>query len=307
MLHLRQLEIFRAVMLSGSLTGAGARLQMSQPAVSKAVRRMEDQLGFLLFRRGQGRVKPTEEAVKLIREVDKVFQTLGLVERYAQDLKGAHSGVLSIASTPTMSCGFLPAAIAAFQKQRPKVHIWFNTAKTSEAIEMAASGQVDIGLVYAPSDHPEVAIERLFDTELGCVMLPDHPLSNKERIMLDDLDGSSVISNVRNESLYDLIGRMLTEPDLEKRITMRCNNTITACSLVRAGCGVALVEPMGIKELFPELVWRPLSPAVPIHPRAVFNKSRKLSRVAAIFLETLKASVVSDFEARSTNRNPLSV
>lgn len=293
MLALRQLEIFRAVMISGSLTAAGIRLQMSQPAVSKAIRRMEDQLGFKLFRRGSGRVKPTVEATKLILEVDKVFESVGLVERYASDLKDAKSGVLTLACTPTMSCSILPQAIARFRKERPNVHIWFNTGKTSQVLELVASGQIDLGLIYAPADHPGVQVEHLFKAELGCAMSQGHPLAERESVSLQDLEGNSVISNVRNESLYDLLGRMLTEPDLEKRITMRCNSTITACTLVRAGCGVALVEPMGIRELFPELIWRPLNPRVPVHPRAVFNRSKELSRVAKQFLKVLRETIAT--------------
>src|SRR5262249_24890518 len=141
MLNLRQFEIFRAVMMAGSLTGAGRHLHMSQPAVSKAVKRMEDQLGFRLFRREQGRAQPTAEANNLFREVDKIFNTVSVVEKYVREMRDTHSGLVTLACTPTMSCSFVAQAIAKFRAGRPKVRVWLQITTTKEAMDRAANAQ----------------------------------------------------------------------------------------------------------------------------------------------------------------------
>ena len=294
MLNLRQLEVFRLVMSTGSFTAAGKHLQMSQPAVTKAVRRMEDQLGLVLFTRAQGRIFPTPEATSLFAEVDKVFHTIGVVEKYAYDLKEAHSGVLTLASTPTMSCGFLTEAIARFRQERPKVRVWLQTTTTKETLTLAAANQVDLGLIYAPADEQAVRVISLFETEVVCVMMPDNPLSRAQHISPDDLNGHSVITNVRNQPLHDLVGRAFGAAGLDHRVMIGTNNTITACALVRSGGGVAIVEPMGIRELFPDLVLRPLIPRVALTPRLVHSRTLPLSLIARRFASLIMEVASSD-------------
>lgn len=291
MFNLRQLEIFRAVMVAGSLTAAGRHLQMSQPAVTKAVRRMEDLLGFALFRRTNGRVQPTPEALNLFREVEKVFHTVGIVEKYARDLKETQSGVLTLACTPTLSCSFVADAIANFRRDRPRVRIWLQITRTKEVMELAASGQIDLGLIYAPAEHPAVTVHPLFETQLVCVMAPDHPLARKDTIQPEDLHREPIITNVRNESIHDLLGAAFGRIDLDRQVMIGTNSTITACALVMKGIGVAIVEPMGVREIFPTVVQKPFFPAVSVTPRVVQARHVAPSRIARAFLEVVKEAV----------------
>lgn len=288
MLNLRQLEVFRAVMAAGSLTAAGRHLQMSQPAVSKAVRRMEDVLGLKLFVRSGGRARPTPEATSLYREVAKVFHNVRVMERYAHDLKAAQSGVLTLACTPTLSCSFVAEAIARFRRDRPNVRVWLNTTTTGETLELAATGQIDIGIIYTPGNHPGVEVLPLYETEIVCVMRRDHPLAGLSVIRPSDLAGQAIVTNVRNEPMHDLIETAFSRGDLDRRVMVGTNNTVTACSLVQAGSGVALVEPMGIAELFPNMVQRRFRPRVAITPRTVQPRGLPMSRTAAAYLEILK-------------------
>ncbi|SFZ85952.1 DNA-binding transcriptional regulator, LysR family [Devosia enhydra] len=286
---LRQLEIFRAVMQTGSFTAAGEALQMSQPAVTKAIRRMEDRLGFALFARGRGRIRPTPEAASLHLEAEKVFSSIAVVEKFAYDLREAHSGVLSIASTPTMSCGFLTEAIAAFRKKRPKVRVWLQITTTKQAMELAASGQIDLALVYAPGEHEGLDVIPLFSTEVVCVMPPGHALAQRPELSADELRDVPIITNVRNQPLHDLIDLAFQGVDLDRSVMIGTNSTITACALVRSGAGIAVVEPMGVAEIFPDLVMRPLHPRVVLMPRAMHARRRPLSRVCQQFLKVLQS------------------
>src|SRR5271154_2441336 len=101
-MNLRQIEVFRAVMLAGSVTDAARLLRVSQPAVSRLLRHTEDRLGMPLFKRTKGRVYPTEQA---------------------QVLAESRSGRLRIAVSPSLGLAFVPKAIALFCKPRPKVKI----------------------------------------------------------------------------------------------------------------------------------------------------------------------------------------
>src|SRR3546814_11398912 len=93
-MKLRELEIFYAIMRGGSVTEAGRRLGISQPAVSAALKHSEDQLGMQLFRREHGRLEPTPEAMDLYPEVEALFQKFHSIRRSAAGPRGIHSGLL---------------------------------------------------------------------------------------------------------------------------------------------------------------------------------------------------------------------
>src|SRR5512140_2564993 len=100
MINLRQIEVFYAVMRAGSITEAARVLNVTQPAVSVALKQLESRLRMPLFDRVGGRLRPTPEARALMPDVAEIFGRLGAVERMSQDLAAGARGVLSIAATP---------------------------------------------------------------------------------------------------------------------------------------------------------------------------------------------------------------
>jgi DNA-binding transcriptional LysR family regulator len=306
MLKLRHLEIFRAVVKGGSLTEASRLVQMSQPAVSKSLRHMEDLLGFQLFRRVKGgRVQPTKEGLSLFEEADKIFHSVSVLERYARDLRESQSGVLSVACTPTLSCSFVADAIVRFRSKRPKLRVWLQVANTRQVLDLVSSRQADLGLIYAPVDNSEFETIALFQTELVCVMAKDHPLARKEEIRPADLVHSAIITNVRNEPIHELLRSAFGSIDLDRLVMIGTNNTVAACSLVQAESGVAIVEPMSVRELFPNTVQRAFRPRIRITPRAIYSRQAPLSRMARSFLDTVRDVVqTSDAGVPSLFREP---
>src|SRR5688572_5384546 len=109
-MNYRQIEVFHAVYVSGSITAAAQTLHISQPAVSKILRHTEDGLGFALFRRLKGRLQPTEEARQLFNEVADVYQRLGSLKLTARNLRKADTGRLRLAVLPALGLGVAPSA-----------------------------------------------------------------------------------------------------------------------------------------------------------------------------------------------------
>ena len=300
MFSLRQLEVFRAVMLTGSLTAAGQQLQMSQPAVSKAVRRMEDLVGFALFQRGKGRVQPTPEALNRFCEIEKVFHSVSVVEKYARDLKGSRAGVLTLACTPTLSCSFVADAIARFRRERPRVRIWLQVTKTKEILDLAGSGQIDLGVIFTPGDHAGIVTIPLFETSLVCVMAPGHRLAERAEIQPSDLAEEAIITNIQSEPIHELLEEAFRTAGPGSRVMIGSNYTVSACALAMKGCGIAVVEPMGVAEIFPQAVQRRFSPGIRVVPRVVHARHIELSRTARAFLDVLQQEATSH---RAESRN----
>ncbi len=286
-MNFRELEIFRAIMRGGTITEAARMLRISQPAVSTALRHAEDQLGMKLFRREQGRIHPTAEAITLYPEVESLFEKLGAIQRFADDLRTAHSGLISIAATPTLTYAFLTDAMNRFRQRRPNVRFLIDVTHTQRIVDLAASRQIDLGLIFTPSQNPGLTIEDLGATELVCVIRKDHPLRDLPFIGPTDIGDFPLITNARNP-FFHRIEQAFRRCRMELDITVAVNHTITSYLLVNAGVGIALVDPWVHPTLFPGLIRKRFRPRVEIRPRIVFARAQPLSRLAALFVGDLR-------------------
>lgn len=261
----RQLEAFRKVMVSGSMTVAAELLQVSQPAVSRLIKDLEKSLGIRLFRREGNRLIPGAEAQRLFREVDRYYQGLEQVERVAQDLKSARTGTLRIASISALGLGFLSEGIRRFTDGRQDVETSLEVRPTLGVLELVAMNQVDIGYVGSlGTDYPGVTAVAQQDVAAVCVLPRGHRLARKRKVQITDLQGESLISLHRNSPL-----RMRVELALSAA-TVTCPRPIettfahSACSMVAKGLGVTISDPFTAANLHhPGLVCRPLVPAIP--------------------------------------------
>src|SRR4051794_32081277 len=113
-MNLRQMEVFHAIMLTGTVTAAARMLNISQPAVTSMLQHAEDGLKFRLFERVKGRLRPTPEAHALFVQVQQVFDSVHVVDRTISGLRDARTGTLDIVAIPVVGATLLPAAIGAF-------------------------------------------------------------------------------------------------------------------------------------------------------------------------------------------------
>ncbi|WP_426958983.1 LysR family transcriptional regulator [Muricoccus radiodurans] len=291
-LKLRELELFRAVMTSGTVSGAARTLQLSQPGASKLLRRLEDQIGFPLFTRSGGRLRPTVEADQLHREVEKVFRSISVVERFAQDMRLSQAGVITVACTPSLSYTLLPPAVARFRATRPNVRVWIEITTARRAVEEVGDRQVDLALVYTGEDTPRVRSRPLFQSDLVCVMPSDHRLARLRSVTSAQLADQTLIANVRNDRLSELLTSAFRSQGIGQEVMIGVNHTNAACALVREGAGLALVEDWAVGPFFPDLVRLPLRPRVRLTPRLVWSAEAPLSRVARAFAAELERAVL---------------
>lgn len=289
-MKLRDMEIFRAIMLGGSISEAARILNLSQPAVSTALRHMEDRLGMRLFRREKGRVLPTPETLKLYAEVEGVFEKLDAVQRFAEDLRDTRSGVLSLASTPTLTYAFLAEAIARFRRERPGVRVLLEVTHTQKTVELAAAGQIDLGFIHAPSENPLLRVEKLAASAIICVLPEDHPLAGLPFLGPKDICRYPLITNNRN-TIAPRIDEAFRASGVERDFAIACNHTMTVFMLVEAGAGIALVDPWIRPGQFPTLLRKPFRPTIEVCPRALSQRSAPLTRLADEFLQTVKDGI----------------
>ena len=186
-LSLRQLTTFREVMRSGSISQAARSVGRTQPAVSTMIRTLEDQLGFALFVRMQGKLTPTPEAHFFLEECEDILGRVERTERTLGRISTLQAGKLKIASHPAASSVFLPRLLTRFLKDKDDLDLAL-IMRSSDVIEdLIASQQYDVGFAETPAPRASIA-QVAYDLECVCVLRADDPLARAAVITPGDLD-----------------------------------------------------------------------------------------------------------------------
>ena len=153
MLTLRQIEIFRAVIRTGTLVAAADALAISQPTISRMVLRIEDQLGVSLFDRVKGRLKPTREALRILSEVDRAFDDLQAAIGRAVRLPPVGVETLRVGASPSVGRHLVPAALAALVERDPRIGLRFDVLSVLQILPYLLDGQGDVVVTLYPILH----------------------------------------------------------------------------------------------------------------------------------------------------------
>ena len=187
-LSLRQLSTFREVMRSGSISQAARSVGRTQPAVSTMVQTLEDQLGFALFVRANGKLRPTPEAHFFLEECEEILRRVERTERTLERISALQSGKLRVACHPAASSVFLPKLMTRFLQGRDDLSVSL-IMRSSDLIEdLIASQQFDVGFSETPQPRASI-LQTDYDLECVCVLPADDPLAKAGVITPRDLDG----------------------------------------------------------------------------------------------------------------------
>lgn len=233
-LSFRQVVTFREVMRSGSISQAARTVGRTQPAVSTMIATLEDELGFKLFVREQGRLTPTPEAQFFLEECEEILNRLERTERTMSRIRSLQDGKLRIACHPASAGLFMPRLLTEFMKGRDGLQVALIMRSSVVIEDMIASQQFDIGFAETPA--PRASIDQTdFDLESVCVVPADDKLASAAEITPDDLDGKPLAvffaehsSAVQTEAAFASANRRLN-----KRVELR--TSLPGLQFVAAG------------------------------------------------------------------------
>jgi DNA-binding transcriptional LysR family regulator len=292
MMNLRQMEIFHAIMLAGTVTGAARLLNISQPSVTGVLRHTEDRLKIKLFERVKGRLVPTFEAKTLFAQIEQVFDRVEGVRRTLGNLREARSGALNIVAIPAVGVSLVPAAIGQFIAARKDVAVRFQMRSRREVIEQVGSRLADLGFGFLTSDVPQVIRGEVHRSDLICIMPRGHALERLKRVSAADVAKYPLISYLSTQGLAPIVNSIFATARINFDPKIEVGLIVNAWAMVNAGAGVALVDPYSAATgLFPNVVGRPFSPSTPIALESIRPVDVPLSRLAEEFLSHFKAFV----------------
>ena len=290
-MNLRQVEVFRAVMTSGTTARAAEVLRISQPAVSKAVGELERGIGFALFHRIKGRLQPTAEGQLMFREVEQSFAGLAHLRGAAARIRDYGSGEVRIACLSALSTNVVPRALRAFMARHPQVAVTFQARMSSVVRDLVAAGQFDLGIVADEIDRTGVEVRPFARYRVALALPEGHPLCAHETIRPADLDGQPFIALAPEDTTRREAEAAFAKADARPRIVLETPYSTTICAMVAAGIGIGLVNPMTAEPYLNRgLVLRMFEPALHFRTLLILPPNRPPARILQDFIDALDAA-----------------
>jgi DNA-binding transcriptional LysR family regulator len=290
-MDVRLLEAFRAVVDHRSVTAAAGAMGVTQPAVSTQIARLEETIGFALFERSGGRLKPTPEGLLFYAEATRVLGEVDRLETAAAQIREGEAGRLTIASHPWAAISLLPRLVADFVAARPGVSVRLISRHSDVVSQLLPNESFDIGIAELPIDETAVKVAR-FQMRCVVVLPPRHPLAARKLLTPELLSGQPMVAPARSLQLPPKLIAAFASAGAQLNTVVEAEFIASLCGLVAAGTGWALVDPLsadGFGNL--GLVARPFEPAILYEIGVFHRRDREPSMLAAAFLEMLEGKL----------------
>jgi len=279
---LRQLRVFQAVATQGNLTKAGALIGLTQPAVSRCVTELEQQLDLKLLDRSTREVSLTHAGRALAAQIERVLDDLDAVLKDVRGMATQRQGRVRVASSPTLSANLLPECIARCQVEHPGLDLVVLDRMQNQALASVLSGEVDFGVVVDPGSLDGLYAEPIL-SEPFCFVCPEgHRLARRRGpVRWAGLQGEDLVLLDHASGSRRWIDEALHAHGVQARVVQEVGHVTTIYRMLIAGLGVSVVPALALPpEGLPGLVARPLSPRVDRRIMLIRRARRVLAPVA---------------------------
>ena len=287
-LNPRQIEAFRAVMQTGTVTAAAEVLHTTQPSVSRLIAQLAHDTRLRLFDQHHGRLRPTPEAQALLEVVERHFEGMDAIALQVAAIRRSGAGSLRIGCTPALALSVLPLIVPGFLRDRPEMHVKIETAGMSVLQTSLARGGHELVLTTQPVRRAGLDAEVLDERDMVAVMHPAHPLAQLARLHVRELQGQVLLTLGENDSTWQHLRRALQQHAVETAGMVETNYSSTVCMMARGGAGVGIVNPYVAAALGEGLAVRPIEPVSPVAVVMAFAAQSALSEAAADFAARMR-------------------
>lgn len=298
MLTLRQIEVIRAIMVTGTIAGAAKLLNVSAPGISRLMKYSEDSLGVRLFDRRAGRYVPTSQARNIFDLLDTVHRKIEDLQSAVSDLSKGTAQELCIASVPSIANVMIPRTVAKIRERYSSLNLDLSVLKIEETVDYLLLGRGEIVAISSRFDHPLIDFVSLTTGRLLCIVPEASPLASHSKITPLEMSQYPLIGINPKDPYGAIMAAMFTNAGLDYQTNIKARFGTTVCSLVAAGLGIAIIDEFtvaydGVKGI----------KSIPIDAECIFNtyiayrNDLPLSVYADYFVEVLRREMnaVSSF------------
>jgi DNA-binding transcriptional LysR family regulator len=242
MMTLRQVEVIRAVMVTGTIGGAARLLNVSAPGVSRLVKYTEKSLGIRFFQRRNGRYFPTSEAQSIFEQINSVYEKVDDLSHIISKIGRGALSDLRVGSVPSISQVMVPRAIERVRRRYPDLGIDINILKLEEAIDYLMLNKGECVAMSYRLDHSGLDFMPLASGELFCIVPSGHELAGRKQVSAAEMTRYPLIGIDPNDPYGRIMAEIFARNKLSYNITIRARFGTTVCALVKAGLGIAVID-----------------------------------------------------------------
>lgn len=270
-----QIEAFLWIMRTSSATEAAEKMLITQPAISRLAKQLEQRLGFTLFDRVNNRLIPTRKGKLFYDEVEKVYTGLTHLKDFADRLKKQAVGQLNIVSMPAFAVNLLPELTIAIDSQFPGLDIGLYSYRSNQIIADMAAQRFDFAITTDLTEDPRY--QSFFYTVPNICLLPQtHPLAQKTCIQVADFEGETLISGEPNDQIRTSLFDTFKSAQITPHKIWSVSLSDMASRLVASGKGLAVINCISAMEIPEGTVARPLDIPMDYHLQVIIPLDKNM-------------------------------
>lgn len=280
-LTLRQVEVIRAVMMTGTIQGAAEFLGVSSPGISRLLKHTEESLGIRLFERKAGLFAPATEATPVFEQIHQIYDKMTGLSFALDRLKRGSEFELAFAAMPSIAQFVAARAVMQVRRRFPELYIDLNVLKIEETVDYLLLERGEFVAASYAFDHPSLSFRAVGTGELVVILPEEHRLARARRLTVEEIAGEPLIGVDDRDPYGRITAQPLTDAGLPRRLSVKARFAHTVVSLVRHGLGIAIIDEFSVAgATMPGLARVPLAQPVPISVYIASKAGRVLSSYA---------------------------
>lgn len=248
-MNIENLRMFCLVVDEGSISQAARLSFVSQPAVTRQIRQLENDYGTLLFDRTDGKMKVTETGKLLYPYAKEIVQGFHRSKEAIKHAMGEYNHNLRVGASLTIGEYLLPSLLGKFQKQHSEIKVSLTVKNTPSVLEDLSNDEIDLALVEGIVENRELGVETFTQDRLILVCSPDHPWSRQQEIHVEELANERIIWRESRSGTRNIIENALREYGILEKIRsyMEIDSTQAIKRAVEAGLGIGILSKLTVE------------------------------------------------------------
>ncbi|MBR9882183.1 LysR family transcriptional regulator [Marinobacterium lacunae] len=285
-MDIRALRYFLAVVDENGFTAAARSLHVAQPAVSMAIRKLEESLELTLFHRRERSIELTDEGHTLLAHARRIVQATEDAELEMRELHGLKRGEVRIAIPSMLGSYYFPPILMAFRHRYPNLQLTVVESGARKIQQMISEGEIDVGVIVSDTPPADLESHCFLRDQMTAVMLRDHPLAERPSVSPADFFQEDLVVFKQGYFHRETMERLARESGYALKIGFETNLLPLIKQIVRHGFAITTLLTMVIEE-DADLVARPFSEPVWLDLSIAWRRDGYLSRANRAFVDFL--------------------
>lgn len=299
-MDVQALRYFVEVARQRGFTRASETLHVTQPAISKSVRALEEELGTPLLLRERRQVKLTEAGRIVLERAQGVLDSLRVIEEEVVELAALRRGRLRIGMPPIVGVAFFPPLLAEFHQAHPGITLELREEGSHHLEALVLNRELDVGAIVLPTDEKAFGTMPFVRDELRAVLHPSHPLARRRELALRELEATPFVLYRPEFALHGHIIEACRRSGFKPAVVSESSHWDFIVAMVAANIGVALLPQTICRQLDPSQVRSiPLArPIIPWNAALIWRRDRHLPPATRAFIELARQRLVDGVKGK---------